>query len=99
MSKTDKTAPFWVKEMRGDLATEEVHYHIDGPCDLPDRRTEAAWVWPRVTRCYHTFVYTGVHVCCCKHCHGDYCWDIPPGRRQRRTSKELCRNWEREYFD
>ena len=35
MSKTDKTDPFWVKSMRGDLASEEVHDHRDGVCDMP----------------------------------------------------------------
>jgi hypothetical protein len=30
MSKTDRTKPFWVKLMHGDLATEELHNHADG---------------------------------------------------------------------
>jgi len=97
MSKTDKTAPFWVKLMRGDLETEELHDHTDGPCDLPDRTMKDAWTRPHKTRCYRVFVYSGVHVCCCRMCHGDYGFDIPPSRRQRINSRRACRDWQRDY--
>ena len=99
MSKTDKTKPFWLKLAHGDLAWEEVHDHTGGPCDLtpPDDLDSYGWCSHGGRRCYRAFVYTGTHVCCCKHCHGDYCWDIPPGRRQRIESKRMCRDWQREY--
>lgn len=96
MSRTDKTAPFWVKLMRGDLASEEVHDHCEGPCDLPAHDVVDSWVRPHKTTCHRTFTYTGVHVCCCKFCHGDF-WSVAPGRRQRLDGKRACREWESEY--
>lgn len=95
MSKTDKTKPFWVKLMHGDLASEEVHDHRDGVCDMPP--VEEAVRWVPGQRCYRTFVYTGTQTCCCPMCRESGWWDIPPRKRQRIESKRMCRNWEREY--
>ena len=96
MSKTDKTDPFWVKLMRGDLASEEVHDHRDGVCDMPSDADAYHWAaWQR-PRCYRSFVYTGVHVCCCAMCHGNGGWDVRPGKRQRLDGKRACRDWGRE---
>ncbi|WP_396913362.1 hypothetical protein [Mycolicibacterium sp.] len=98
MSKTDKTKPFWVKLMHGDLEVEELHDHCDGPCDLPSPEVpDGYWHGPIATKCRRVFVYTGVHVCCCKLCHGDYVWDIRPGKRQRIQSRRMCRDWQRDY--
>lgn len=96
MSKTDKTAPFWVKLMRGDLHTEELHDHCDGPCDMPDRDDKRGWGYQNKTRCCRVFSYTGVHVCCCRYCHGDF-WSVSPSRRRRIDGKRACRDWQREY--
>ena len=90
MSKTDKTAPLWVKLRRHDLATEEYHDHRDGVCDLkadPDRTKFFA------SGCCHTFRYTGTAVCCCPMCHAME----PPRtetqrrRRERRIAKQALR--------
>lgn len=96
MSKTDKTKPFWVKLMHGDLATEELHNHTEGTCDLPPVEDATAFTY-RTTRCRRGFVYTGTHVCCCPVCHGDFGWDVRPGKRQRLESRRMCRDWQRDY--
>ncbi|CRZ14802.1 hypothetical protein [Mycolicibacterium neworleansense] len=95
MSKTDKTKPFWVKLMHGDLATEEQHDHIDGNCDLPPIGDATAFIYG-TTQCRRAFVYTGIRPCCCKLCQ-DYGWDIRPGKRQRIESGRMCRDWQRNY--
>lgn len=98
MSKTDKTKPFWVKLMHGDLDVEELHDHTEGLCDLPDRNSpEGYWHGLIAPNCRRVFVYTGTHVCCCKLCHGDYGWDVRPGKRQRLDGRRMCRDWRREY--
>ncbi|MCV7068494.1 hypothetical protein H7H51_27300 [Mycolicibacterium farcinogenes] len=96
MSRTDKTKPFWVKLMHGDLATEEQHNHADGTCDLPPIEDANALIYG-TTRCQRTFVYTGTRVCCCPMCRGDFGWDLRPGKRQRLESRRKCRNWDRDY--
>lgn len=93
MSKTDKTNPLWVKITRGDVASEEIHNHSDGVCDLP---ADGSLAWSRGQRCRREFVYTGTHTCCCHWCHSEDTWEIPPGKRQRIDGKEICRNWEDE---
>lgn len=99
MSKTDKTKPFWVKLAHGDLAWEESHDHADGPCDLtgPEDLDSYGLVAALGRRCHRRFVYTGIHVCCCAMCHGDFSWDVRPGKRQRLDGKKACRDWVREY--
>ncbi|GAT04458.1 hypothetical protein [Mycolicibacterium fortuitum] len=95
MSRTDKTKPFWVKLMHGDLATEEQHNHTDGTCDLPPIEDATAFTYC-TTQCRRAFVFTGTRVCCCKLCQ-DHGWDIRPGKRQRLESRRKCRDWERDY--
>lgn len=99
MSKTDKTNPLWLKLMHGDLAWEEVHNHEDGPCDLsgPDDLDSYGWCTGSGRRCYRTFVYTGTRICCCSMCHGNAGWDVRPGKRQRLTGNQACRDWRNEY--
>ncbi|MBU8832902.1 hypothetical protein [Mycolicibacterium goodii] len=92
MSKTDKTTPFWVKLMRGDIASVEVHDHTDGTCDMPDAATPSGWT--KHQGCHRAFVYTGTRVCCCPLCHGDGGWDVRPGKRQRLASRRMCRDWQ-----
>ncbi|MGH3543347.1 MAG: hypothetical protein ACRDT5_14845 [Mycobacterium sp.] len=65
MSRTDKTAPFWVKLQRGDIASIEVHDHRRGACDIDDH--DGGY---RPRRCHREFLYTGTNVCCCPMCHG-----------------------------
>ena len=96
MSRTDKTAPFWVKLMRGDLASQEFHNHADGVCDLPPVDHATAWDWSAST-CHRSFVYTGIHTCCCKLCHSSDEYMTRPQKRRRMEGKRLCRNWEQEY--
>lgn len=94
MSKTDKTNPFWVKLMHGDLATEEVHRHEHGPCTLPPvGADEKGWGW-EPEGCYRDFRYTGTHVCCCHMCHSSDEYELRPGKRQRLEGKAACRDWE-----
>lgn len=97
MSRTDKTKPFWVKLMHGDLEWVERHDHSDGPCDLtgPEDADSYGWVVAD-RRCWRTFVYTGIHVCCCSLCHGEV-WANRPGKRQRLESRRMCREWRSEY--
>lgn len=97
MSRTDKTKPFWVKLMHGDLAIEEQHNHTDGICDLPPIEQPTAFVHSNTTQCQRAFVYTGTNVCCCPMCHGNFGWDVRPGKRQRLESRRMCRDWERDY--
>ncbi|QRY43201.1 hypothetical protein JVX93_21900 [Mycolicibacterium boenickei] len=99
MSKTDKTKPLHIKLAHGDLDWEEVHDHTEGPCDLAPADDMESYGWHAGCgrRCYRTFVYTGTHVCCCKMCHGDYGWDVRPGKRQRINGRRMCRDWERDY--
>lgn len=99
MSKTDKTLPLHVKLKNGDLDWEEVHNHDTGPCDLGPASdlSTYGWVSGEGKRCYRSFVYTGTHICCCTHCHGDWFWDYPPGKRQRINGKRECQKWLREY--
>jgi hypothetical protein len=93
MSKTDKTAPFWVKMMRGDIASAEVHDHADGICDMPDRTARPGGT--SVRGCRRVFVYTGTNVCCCAMCHGN--WGVRPGKRRRIESRRMCRDWDTEF--
>lgn len=97
MSKTDKTAPFWVKMMRGDIASEELHNHADGVCDLPPENLGPTYRTGQ--RCRRVFVYTGVHVCCCHWCHSCDEFMVRPGKRQRLDGKTACRTWEDDYED
>jgi hypothetical protein len=98
MSKTDKTKPFWVKLMHGDLAVEESHDHSDGPCDLPgpDVAESYGW-WPSQARCRRSFVYTGIHTCCCSLCHSSGGSETRPQKKRRMEGRRACRDWEREY--
>lgn len=88
MSRTDKTKPFWVKLMHGDLAVKEWHDHADGVCDMPpaDRAVE----WKPGQRCRREFFYTGTRVCCCDMCH----WRDWPETEQQRRRKERRRAWQ-----
>jgi hypothetical protein len=96
MSKTDKTAPFWVKLKRHDLKTVAEHDHRDGVCNLPDEPGEVLYGPGHEHDCRWEFAYTGIHICCCAMCHGDW-WGVPPGRRQRLEGKKACRDWQRDY--
>lgn len=98
MSKTDKTKPFHIKLAHGDLAWREYHDHADGLCDLTGAEDLDSYglVSGAGRRCYRAFVYTGIHVCCCAMCHGDW-WSVRPGKRQRLVGKKVCRDWQREY--
>ncbi|KHO26266.1 hypothetical protein QQ44_11070 [Mycolicibacterium setense] len=95
MSKTDKTKPFWLKLMHGDLASEELHDHSEGACDLPPVDNATAFA-RGATQCRRVFVYTGTRTCCCTLCQ-DYGWDIRPGKRQHLESRRMCRDWQRNY--
>lgn len=95
MSRTDKTNPFWVKLMHGDLAVEELHDHSDGVCDLPPIEDAVAYTYGS-TRCRRCFTYTGINTCCCKLCR-ECGWDVRPSKRQRLNGKKLCREWDREW--
>jgi hypothetical protein len=82
---------------QGHLATTEAHDHSDGVCDLP-KEIDDTWGWPPHPHCRHEFVYTGVHVCCCAMCHGDFSWDIRPGKRQRIGGRKYTQgDWAGEY--
>lgn len=94
MSRTDKTKPFWVKLMHGDLAVRECHDHTDGVCDLPPIQDAAAFIYVS-TQCRRQFVYTGTNVCCCPICRCD--WPIRPAKRRRLESKRMCRDWRQDY--
>lgn len=96
MSKTDKTKPFWVKLMHGDLEWEELHDHTDGVCDLPPIEDGAAFIYG-TSQCRRVFVYTGTHVCCCHWCHSCDEFMVRPGKRQRLDGKRVCRDWRRDY--
>lgn len=98
MSRTDKTKPFWVKLMHGDLSVEELHDHSEGPCDLPAPNVpESYWYGPSTSKCRRTFVYTGTHTCCCHLCHSCDEYMVRPGKRQRLDGKKACRDWRNEY--
>jgi hypothetical protein len=71
MSRTDKTAPFWVRLRRGTLEVVEQHNRAQGPCDLPPQIGRGWWKLGR--RCNYEFRYTGTMACCCRVCHAhDY---------------------------
>lgn len=95
MSRTDKTAPFWVRLRHGTLALVEMHNHAGGPCDLP-AQVDRDW-WKRDRRCNYEFQYTGIKTCCCSMCHA---WEYPDRterqrrRRERRKQRsQLRRDW------
>lgn len=98
MSKTDKTKPFYLKLAHGDLAWKESHDHTDGLCDLPPVENTDSY-WKHDTSCYRTFVYTGIHACCCHRCHSSDEYMLRPGKRQRLKGKRIVRDWEKEYIE
>lgn len=96
MSRTDKTKPFWVKLLHGDLECVEHHDHTDDRCDLPDPEDAVAFIYG-TTQCRRVFRYTGIQTCCCDMCHGNGGWDIPSGKRQRLERRKANRDWYLEY--
>lgn len=97
MSRTDKTKPYWVKLMHGDIATEELHNHSTGPCDLPVGDKPEGYWYGTGHRCNRVMIYTGTHVCCCHWCHSEDTYTTRPQKKRREQGKRLCRDWQREY--
>jgi hypothetical protein len=95
MSRTDKTKPFWVKLLHGDLAYTEDHDHTDGHCDLPDPCDAVAYTYG-TTQCRRNFFYTGIQTCCCGLCQIDGS-DVRSGKRQRLDRRKAERDWREEY--
>ncbi len=86
MSRTDKTAPFWVRLRHGTLEVVEQHNHAQGPCDLPPQIGRRWWKPGR--RCNYEFRYTGTMTCCCRMCHAhDYLRTERPRRRHERRKQ------------
>lgn len=98
MSRSDKTKPFWVKLLHGDLAYVEHHDHTDGRCDLPDPEDSVAFTYC-TTQCRREFQYTGTRVCCCDMCHRND-WPLTERQRRRknrRRQRMTDRDWQLEY--
>lgn len=93
MSRTDKTKPFWVKLMHGDLECVEQHNHTDGHCDLPPITDGPAYTYG-TTNCRRDWLYTGTKTCCCTLCRA---YEIRPSKRARLDRKQQLRQWAREY--
>ena len=79
MSRTDKTAPFWVRLRHGTLEVVEQHNHSQGPCDLPPQIGHGRWkLEPQMQ------LRVPIHRhydCCCRICHAH---DYPRTERSRR---------------
>lgn len=96
MSRTHKTKPFWVKLKQGHLKSVEIHHHHDGVCDMPSEEEACRKDWMAFGRqCHRSFVYTGIHTCCCSMCHRDGGWF--PKKRERLAHKRECREWDKDY--
>lgn len=106
MSRTDKTAPHWVKACYYPSWLQESHDHRNGPCDLdynrPRRSTPTVWYAGKGQRCAWTLSREGwearIMRCGCSMCG----WDAYEGRRRlkqrramRREAHDLLRSpWE-----
>lgn len=103
MSKTDKTAPYWVKMMYEPRFLTEVHDHRFHDCNLPSRPATAKdiqWHGGKDRPCFwyvdHSFWRSRWGKCPCWMCHGSW-WDELK-QSERRKAKRYCRDgWRDEY--
>ena len=69
MSKTDKTTLSGSNRCAEISPLKRFMITATRVCDMPSDADAYHWAaWQR-PRCYRSFVYTGVHVCCCAMCH------------------------------
>jgi hypothetical protein len=95
MSRTEKTAPFWVRLRHGTLEAVEHHNHAQGPCDLPPEIGRD--FWNRDRRCNYEFRYTGTMTCCCRMCHAPDYPDRTERQRRRRERRQQRSQLRRHY--
>ena len=104
MSKTDKTAPYWVKQTYDPSYLEEVHDHRFHECDLPPRPEkprDLQWYGHDDRPCFWwvswTFWRSRWGKCHCYMC-GPYAYEPDPSRKRRREEREYLRDgWRDEY--
>lgn len=105
MSKTDKTAPYWVKQNYEHWYLEEHHRHEFHECNLPPRPTvkearklhwgswhdDCFW-WPSFA-----FYRSRDAKCPCYMC-SKYAYDVDPNKKRRRNERRYCAgDWKNEY--
>lgn len=87
MSKTDKTKPYWVQVMHGDVPSVEQHDHADGVCDLLGHIKDKHYVQPLRGQCYIQYWFDGRnHFCGCWLCTG-HIERKAANRKQRRDAR------------
>jgi hypothetical protein len=105
VSKTDKTAPYWVKQHYDLSYLEAVHRHEFHECNLPPRPTvketrELRWgSWHDDCFWWPSFSYYRSQDarCPCYMCSYD-AFDVPRRLRERREGKRYCKDgWRDEY--
>ncbi len=108
MSKTDKTAPWFVKWFYEPTYLEEVHRHEFHDCDLPPKPTPhdyqryISWGGYRDDSCFWypslEFYRSKDASCSCDLCGYDAYSSVPLRKRQRIDGRDYCRDgWRDEY--
>lgn len=105
MSRTDKTAPYYVKWFYEKEYLQPQHHHENGVCDLPPkpliRECSGTQFWWSGTRCqwWPTFAFYRSRdarcpcYMCSKHAYGR-----DPNKKRRQAEKKYCKGgWREEY--